>query len=134
MTDFREEFGKSLGPGFIDKSIVSKKEYHPRLLTNDKSAGKKVLTTINAELKNCDAFWFSAAFVTTSGIATLINTLVELENKGVEGKILVSQYLNFTQPEALKILLKFKNIELIIAVGNNFHSKGYLFKMTGFTI
>jgi len=41
---------------------------------------------------------------------------------------LVSQYLNFTQPEALKRLLKFDNIELRINTNDNFHSKGYLFK------
>jgi len=36
--------------------------------------------------------------------------------------------LNFTQPEALRRLLKFKNIELRINTNDNFHSKGYLFK------
>ncbi|MFT6443444.1 MAG: HKD family nuclease [Salibacteraceae bacterium] len=33
-----------------------------------------------------------------------MNSLSALEVKGVKGKILVSQYLNFTQPEALKRL------------------------------
>lgn len=41
--------------------------------------------------------------------------------------MLVSQYLNFSQPEALKQILKFQNIELKIATQGNFHSKGYLF-------
>ena len=36
--------------------------------------------------------------------------------------------MNFTQPEALRQLLKFKNIELKISVNTNFHAKGYLFK------
>jgi superfamily II DNA or RNA helicase/HKD family nuclease len=119
---------QSLQTGFIDQFLLSKKEYLPQLLVNDKNSGKKVLTTIDNELKRCDEFWFSVAFVTTSGIATLINTLIELETKGIKGKILVSQYLNFTQPEALKKLLLFKNIQLKIAVNSDFHSKGYLFK------
>ena len=71
---------------------------------------------------------FQSAFVTTSGVATLMNTLKDLENKGVKGKVVVSQYLNFTQPEALRKLLKFTNIELRIAINENSHSKGYLFK------
>jgi HKD family nuclease len=50
------------------------------------------------------------AFVTTSGVATIINKLKELENREIKGEILVSQYLNFTQPEALKKLAQFKNI------------------------
>ena len=128
MDDFYTELGKSLQTGFVDRSIHSKKEYCPSLLTNNKKTGRKILTTINKHLLKCDEFWFSVAFVTTSGVSTLINTLEELEKKGVKGKLLVSQYLNFTQPEALRKLLKFKNIELKIAVNGDFHSKGYLFK------
>lgn len=128
MEHLRDALHKSLQTGFIDQSIISNNEYLPQLLVNDKSKGKKILTTIDWQLKNCDEFWFSVAFVTTSGVATLINTLVELEEKGIKGKILVSQYLNFSQPEALKKLLRFKNIELKIVVDGNFHSKGYLFK------
>jgi superfamily II DNA or RNA helicase/HKD family nuclease len=119
---------QSLEAGYIDQSIHSNGEYLPELVINDRLAGKKVLSTIQQELLTCDEFWFSVAFVTTSGVATLINTLVELNEKGVKGKILVSQYLNFSQPEALRRLLQFKNIELKIIVEGNFHSKGYLFK------
>jgi HKD family nuclease len=51
--------------------------------------------------------YISVAFVTTSGVATIINKLKELQSE-ITGQILVSQYLNFTQPEALKRLLQFK--------------------------
>ena len=50
------------------------------------------------------SFLYPWAFVTTEGVATLINKLKELESRGINGKIIVSQYLNFTQPEALKRL------------------------------
>ena len=43
-------------------------------------------------------------------------------------KFLISQYLNFTQPEALKSLLKFSNIETRLIIDKNFHGKGYLFR------
>ena len=128
MSDIRKELGQSLQTGFIDKVIHSNKDYCPQLLFNDNKAGVKVLTTIKKELLKCDNFWFSVAFVTKSGVMSLVDTLVELEKKGVKGKLLVSQYLNFTQPEALKHLLKFNNLELKIAVNGDFHSKGYLFK------
>ena len=91
---------KSLETGFIDSEIISNKYYQPKFLTNDKLTKTKILTTIQNELKECDEFWFSVAFITTGGIATLFNTLEELEAKNIKGKILVSQYLNFTQPEA----------------------------------
>lgn len=128
MENIRESLLQSLETGFINHLIHSNSDFIPQLLVNDKSTGKKVLTTIDRELRTCDEFWFSVAFVTTSGIATIKNLLKELEERKVSGKILVSQYLNFTQPEALKSLLKFKNIELKIAVDREFHSKGYLFK------
>lgn len=128
MEQVKSSLLQSLQTGFIDKSIVSSFEYRPELLTNDREAGKKVLSTIDWELKNCNEFWISVAFVTTSGIATIMNTLLELQKKGVKGKVLVSQYLNFSQPEALKKLLLFDNIELKISVEGNFHSKGYLFR------
>lgn len=135
MDIIREHLLQSFSTGFIDRSIHSKKEYLPELITNDKSIGTKVLTTILKELrelKDGDEFWFSVAFVTTSGVATLIDTLIDLEKRKIKGKILVSQYLNFTQPEALRRLFQFKNIELKIVTEGDFHSKGYLFKKSNF--
>lgn len=119
---------QSLQTGFLSRNIPSYSGFLPQLLVNDKNEGKKVLSTILQELNDCEEFWFSVAFITTSGVASLIETLINLEKKEIKGKILVSQYLNFTQPEALKKLLQFKNIEVKIAVDNAFHSKGYLFK------
>ena len=36
--------------------------------------------------------------------------------------------MNFTQPQALRDLLKFKNLDSRIVTNRNFHAKGYLFK------
>jgi superfamily II DNA or RNA helicase len=107
----------------------------PQLLVNDYTNGKKVLTTILQELTECKAFYFGVAFVTKSGVAVLINTLKELEERKIRGKILVSQYQNFTEPEALRTLLRLPNVELRIAVAGNFHAKGYLFqKSDGYSL
>jgi len=128
MNSFRIDLAQSLQTGFIDHLVHSNKDYVPQYLTNDKRAGKKILTTIDRELKSCDEFWFSVAFVTTSGVASLIQTFIELERKGIKGRIVASQYQNFTQPEALRRLLRFSNIELKISKDDNLHSKCYLFK------
>lgn len=122
------ELHQGLITGFIDKFHPSKQDYLPKLLINDKINGKKVLTTIDKDLRSCNEFWFSVAFLTKSGVTVLINLLKELELKKIKGKILVSQYQNFTQPEALRTLLKFTNIDLRIVVKGSFHAKGYLFK------
>lgn len=128
MNNLRGELSNSLQTGFVDKYFLSNLDFRPQLIVNDRKAGKKVLTSIENGLKSCDEFWLSVAFVTTSGVATIINTLKELENKNKKGKLLVSQYLNFTNPEALRRILQFKNIDLRISVDRKFHSKGYLFK------
>lgn len=121
----------SLKTGFINQYVESSREYRPQLLTNNPKEGIKVLSTLMRELESCDEFWFSTAFITSGGVATLINTLVDLSARGVKGKILTSQYLNFTEPEALRRLLNFENIELRIATQGSLHSKGYLFKKEG---
>jgi HKD family nuclease len=128
MDDLLNNFTKSLLTGYIDKSILSNQDYQPELLVNQKRPTKKVLSTILHEFENCSQFFISVAFVTTSGVAAIINKLKELEDREIQGKILVSQYLNFTQPEALKRLLQFKNIDLRIATTGNAHTKGYIFK------
>ena len=125
---FKENFRKSLDTGFLDQQIDSEVLYRPKLLINKKIPREKVLSTLLQELDYCEEFSISVAFLTTSGVAVLFNSLLELERKGIQGRVLVSQYLNFTQPEALRKLQNFKNIELKIATKNNSHSKGYIFK------
>lgn len=58
-----------------------------------------------------------------------MNSLEILSQKAVKGKIVVSNYLNFTQPLALERLLQnFPEIDLRIVEKGNFHAKGYLFR------
>jgi superfamily II DNA or RNA helicase/HKD family nuclease len=128
MNKIIESFKKSLDTGYVDKTVLSNLDYQPELLVNQKNPPKKILSTILHDLEHCTEFFISVAFVTTSGVATIINKLKELENRGIKGQILVSQYLNFTQPEALRKLLQFENIDLRIATTGNAHAKGYIFR------
>ncbi len=124
----RDQLAKALNTGFFDINEMSLTEYRPQLLLNDFKKGQKVLTSIVHELNNCNEFFFSVAFVTNSGVAALINILKELEAKGVKGKIVASQYQNFTEPKALERLISLANLDVRIVVENNFHAKGYIFK------
>lgn len=129
MQDFDKNLINALTTGFLDSNHVSIESLQPHLVLNNFITGEKTLTTIISNLEKCDSFWFSVAFLSRSGVAVLQNTLQKLDEKNIKGKILVSQYLNFTQPEALKALLKFKNIEIKIVSDVNYHGKGYLFKI-----
>ena len=59
----------------------------------------------------------------------IIKELKNLEEKGVEGEIITSTYLNITEPKALYKLLDFKNLKIKLYKGNNesFHTKAYIF-------
>lgn len=100
------------------------------MLINDFDRGEKILTSLVVELTKCDEFMISVAFITSSGVTVLLNTLSDLEQRGVKGRIIASQYQNFTDPTALKRLLHFKNIELRIVTADvaNMHTKGYIFR------
>ena len=97
---------------FIDSTNKSSAAYKPDFISNDHKKGVKVLTSIEEELKRCDSFTFSVAFITLGGIEPLLLTFKELEERGVSGKVLTTDYNMFTDPKALDKLAEFKNIEL----------------------
>ena len=125
------EFRKSLDTAFVDRMTDSNLALKPRFLSNNHLEGQKVLSVIDDELSACDEFSISVAFITKGGITPLLQTLRELERRGVKGRILTTDYLMFSEPEALKKLSMFSNIELKmyrVQNGPGFHTKGYLFK------
>ena len=120
---------ESIKTGLIDKNVESDISLQPKIITNNYEAKEKVLTTIESLLEECDEFFFNVAFVTKSGVISILNTLEKIERSGTKGKILISKYQNFSDPHALRMLLKFSNINLRIIDENNFHAKGFLFKL-----
>lgn len=124
----KSEILKSSETGLIDNSINSNLTLVPKLILNDYSKGTKILSEIISELSKCTEFLISVAFITSSGLTPLLNTLKALEEKGIKGKIITTDYLNFSEPKALKRLLEFKNIEVKLYSKENFHTKGYIFK------
>jgi superfamily II DNA or RNA helicase/HKD family nuclease len=118
----------SLTRGFLDHSTPAPAKLLPQLIVNDSSRGVTVLSTVLQHLEECEYFWLTVAFATKSGVMTLLRTLLELEQRHIRGQVLVSQYLDFTQPAALRTLLQLSNITLKIATTGNFHAKGYLFQ------
>lgn len=121
-----------LSTAFLDKNISSNVLYRPQFISNDYKNGRKVLSTIEDELLHCDSFSISVAFITMGGITPLLQTLRTLEDKGIHGKILTTDYLAFSDPKALDKLATFSNIELkmylVPDTKNGFHTKGYIFQ------
>lgn len=117
---------------YLDHTINSNLAYRPEFISNNYKLGKKVLVSIEEELQRCEEFCISVAFITKSGITPLLQTLKDLEEKNIPGKILTTNYLMFSEPEALEKLAGLKNIELKMFVASSetggFHTKGYIFR------
>lgn len=127
-----DELRSGLDTAFIDATFNSNLAYKPQFVSNNHKEGKKVLSSIEDELMVCDHFQISVAFITMGGITPLLQTLKELEKKGILGEILTTNYLNFSEPAALEKLNQLKNITLkmydVDAAEEGFHTKGYIFK------
>ena len=103
---------KGFETAFIDGSVVSDPLCTPQFVSNNYKEGKKVFSSIEDELLACESFQISVAFITMSGITPLLQTLKELEKRNIKGEILTTNYLNFSEPRALKKLNDLSNITL----------------------
>lgn len=132
MTTRISEMREGFETAFVDGNLASNAEYRPSFVSNKPQDGKKVISSIEDELLRCEEFQISVAFVTMGGITPLLLALKELEKKGVPGKILTTNYLNFSEPRALEKLNELTNIELRMydaeAADTGFHTKGYIFR------
>lgn len=127
------DISSGLDTAFINSAINSNLAYRPEFVSNDYTQGKKVSVAIERELRHCDAFYISVAFITEGGLAPLKQVLAELRDKGIPGKILTTSYLTFTEPKALKTLADLSNVEVRVydstdEGASGFHTKGYVFK------
>ncbi len=127
-----DELKQGLETAYIDGSVVSNLAYRPQFVSNNYKEGKKVISSIEEELASCDSFQISVAFITMAGIVPLFQILKELEERNIPGKILTTNYLNFSEPKALQKLNEYRNIEIrmydVDAAEEGFHTKGYIFK------
>ena len=126
------ELQNGLSAAYINGSVAANLAYKPAFVSNNPEEGKKVISSVEDELLRCEEFQISVAFITMGGVILLLQTLKELEEKGIKGQILTTNYLNFSEPRALEKLNGLKNITLkmydVEAAGNGFHTKGYIFK------
>jgi len=132
MNQYINQFNQATTTAFVDSAQSSNLAYKPQFISNNYKEGRKVLSSIEDELANCDEFFISVAFITMSGITPLLQILEELQYKNIPGRILTTDYLNFSEPRALEKLAQLKNIDLRMYSANDsnfgFHTKGYIFR------
>lgn len=123
---------EGLTTAYIDGTAAANLAYKPAFVSNNPEEGKKVISVIEDELMKCEQFQIIVAFITMGGITPLLQTLKELEKRQIPGQILTTNYLNFSEPRALKKLEELSNITLkmydVDRADQGFHTKGYIFK------
>lgn len=111
----------------VDRTKASDETYRPRLIYNDPEKKLKVSASMMSEFDRCVAFDFSVAFITMGGIARMFQKFEELRERGVKGRIITTDYLNFSEPNALEWLLEKTDFEIRMYEKDSFHTKGYIF-------
>jgi superfamily II DNA or RNA helicase/HKD family nuclease len=119
-------FTESLEFGFLDSGKNQKGFLSPRLITNNLQSNDLMKNVLRATLSNCDEYFINVAFITVSGLAQIRGVLVELDERNIKGKIVVSSYQYFTEPLALSYLMKFKNVEVRLISEIDSHAKCYV--------
>lgn len=128
VTDqFEKDLLDSLQFSFIHKQYGQNQSHAPKILINHDEDKRYVLLDLQEELAKAVGFSFSVAFVTQSGIAMIKSQLSDLNDRGVQGKMLISPYLDFNDPLAMRDLLKLENVEVRLAPEQlQLHAKLYL--------
>ena len=118
------EFEADVQFGYVDKGTKAPKNLNPSVVLNTERTS--VFRTIRDELRHCDEFFFSVAFVTPGAIARLKQDIVDFEGKGT---IVTADYLGFNPPTAFAELLNLRqhNVDVRFHPASAFHPKGYIF-------
>lgn len=125
------ESGAALGLdveyGYLNRSVNAPKQLNPQVVVNDESA--TMLRAIREELRYCESFSFSVAFVSPRAIALLKQELIDFSGSGT---IVTSDYLGFNSPAAFLELLNLRNIGIDTRLHKAaaYHPKGYVFGYT----
>ncbi len=110
--------------GYLDKRVSAAHGGHPQLISN--SGPATMLRALRTELRQCENFMFSVAFVSQGAIALLKQEFVDYKKTGT---IVTSNYLGFNKPEAFSELASLGRL----GIDSRFHSaaayhpKGYVF-------
>lgn len=112
--------------GYVGAEVAAPRRYNPRLVLN--GHGTSVKHAILEELRRCDRFTFSVAFVSSAAIAELKQHLYDFRGTG---RIVTSDFLAFNQPQAFAELLGLGErlgLDVRRYEDRGFHPKGYIFE------
>ena len=97
-------------------------------LTFNRRDQPRMLEHLSEALAGADQFCISVSFLRCSGVGLLLDPLRQFLRAGGQGRLLTSDYLGITQPEALSAVRSLEGLECRVqSSGQGFHSKFYTF-------
>ncbi|PWD51493.1 DUF3427 domain-containing protein [Serinibacter arcticus] len=124
--DWSEQFSSDLHYGYLNVEVAAPLHHVPGLVLN--GDGTTVEHTLLEELRRCERFIFSVAFISPGAIAQLKQHLIDFDGHGT---VITSDYLAFNSPHAFAELLALKTqlgFDVRIHHSQAFHPKGYVFE------
>lgn len=89
----------------------------------------KMFELLKKSINDADEIFINVSFIRDSGLKLLMPELIKAQEEGKEIKIITSDYMGITEPNALYRLLDLKNVRLFENLENkSFHPKTYIFK------
>ncbi|WP_057829069.1 DEAD/DEAH box helicase [Liquorilactobacillus cacaonum] len=136
--DKKSSIAVSTYKGYVDRNGVSRDDVKsffsidtedenlkPTLLSN--SNEENVWEKLRYELETCNEFVFAVAFFSEDILVPFKAVMADLNESGIHGRILTSDYLYFNKPKVFRELMKIANVEVRISSKKGFHAKGYIF-------
>ena len=125
--EIREKIACGAAAALVDRTIAYDGAYVPHIIDNGPD-GPPLCEVLGGGMRTCSSFDFSVAFISQSGLESIIQPLAEAFARGVRGRILTTDYLTFSEPEALERLMAMEPmVEVRVMTGEAFHTKGYRF-------
>ncbi|WP_300343505.1 DEAD/DEAH box helicase family protein [Fusobacterium sp.] len=85
--------------------------------------------SLKRSIDNCDEIIMNVSFIRDSGMKLLIDDLKKAKEKGKKIRILTSDYMKVTEPNALYRLLEIGGIKIFEnPLNRSFHPKAYIFR------
>ncbi|MFT4976056.1 MAG: superfamily II DNA or RNA helicase/HKD family nuclease [Myxococcota bacterium] len=97
-------------------------------LTFNRLDQPRMLEQLTAALEDSHTFHISVSFLRCSGVGLILDPLRRFLDQGGQGRLLTSDYLGITQPEALDVLRDLGGLECRVqSSAQGFHPKFYTF-------
>ncbi len=127
MDDLARNLSQAAAAAFINRTTEHSESLRPSIIDNSAERQNDVLSYVKKGLLASKEFLISVSFIRMSGLEMLLQVLHDISQKDVRGRIITTDYLDYTEPKALGKLLEFDFIETRIVTEEAFHTKGYLF-------